>query len=67
MALARLELGADLPLWILDEPFDALDERAAAWLRELIASHLHRGGIVVLTSHQDTALERGADIVAIDL
>ena len=66
-ALARLELGADLPLWILDEPFDALDERAAAWLRELISAHLQRGGIVVLTSHQDTALERGADIVAIDL
>ncbi len=47
-ALARLEFGADLPLWILDEPFDALDERAAAWLRELISAHLQRGGIVVI-------------------
>ncbi|MEO6745642.1 MAG: cytochrome c biogenesis heme-transporting ATPase CcmA, partial [Caldimonas sp.] len=56
-ALTRLELGAELPLWILDEPFDALDERAAGWLRELVSAHLRRGGIVVLTSHQDTALE----------
>ena len=39
-------------LWILDEPFNALDSNAVAELESLIAEHLAAGGIVVLTSHQ---------------
>lgn len=59
-ALARLALAADAthraPLWILDEPFNALDDAAAAWLVRLIKTHLQRSGTVVLTSHQSVAL-----------
>ena len=51
-ALARLALGAGAPLWVLDEPFNALDSVATAWLMGLVAEHVGRGGIVVLTSHQ---------------
>jgi heme exporter protein A len=40
-------------LWILDEPFNALDTNAVHALQDLIAEHLERGGLVVLTSHQD--------------
>ncbi|RZU03089.1 cytochrome c biogenesis heme-transporting ATPase CcmA [Rivibacter subsaxonicus] len=58
LALARLLIGAP-PLWVLDEPFDALDSSALQWLRELIAGHLGRGGIVVLSSHQEVALDTG--------
>ncbi len=50
-ALARLPLG-QAALWVLDEPFNALDSAASAWLLALIESHLRGGGMAVLTSHQ---------------
>ena len=52
-ALARLALSQNAPLWILDEPFNALDIAANAWLTGLIQGHLKNAGMVVLTSHQD--------------
>lgn len=56
VALARLVLGSDVPLWVLDEPFNALDTAATAWLVGLLAEHTARGGIVVLTSHQSVGI-----------
>ncbi|HEU0200600.1 MAG TPA: cytochrome c biogenesis heme-transporting ATPase CcmA [Burkholderiaceae bacterium] len=56
IALTRLFLAASAPLWILDEPFTALDTRGVAVLVDLIAVHAARGGIVVLTTHQDVPL-----------
>ncbi len=55
-ALARLALSQHAPLWILDEPFNALDTAANAWLTNLIEAHLHHAGMVILTSHQDTPI-----------
>lgn len=52
-ALARLALSQAAPLWILDEPFNALDTAANTWLTGLIEAHLRSQGMVVLTSHQD--------------
>jgi heme exporter protein A len=52
VALARLPLSAWAPLWVLDEPFNALDTAASAWLVDTLTKHLQQGGIVVLTSHQ---------------
>lgn len=52
-ALARLTLSQNAPLWVLDEPFNALDTAATAWLAGQIGAHLSNAGIVVLTSHQD--------------
>lgn len=43
-------------LWILDEPFNALDVEAIAQLEQLIAEHLSAKGMVVLTSHQPVTL-----------
>ncbi len=54
-ALARLPLGS-ARLWVLDEPFNALDSAATAWLLGLIEGQLQRGGLVVLTSHQPVGL-----------
>lgn len=51
-ALARLELSSERELWLLDEPFIALDTEAAARVEQLIAEHLGRGGMVVMTTHQ---------------
>jgi heme exporter protein A len=56
VALARLALGGAAPLWILDEPFVALDTSATAWLRERIGAHLRQGGMAVLTTHQAVAI-----------
>jgi heme exporter protein A len=53
VALARLWFGAAQPLWILDEPLTALDLHAVELMRGLIASHLARSGLVLLTSHQE--------------
>ena len=39
-------------LWLLDEPFDALDTAACAALADLAARHVAGGGAIVLTSHQ---------------
>lgn len=55
-ALARLALCQAAPLWVLDEPFNALDVAATAWLSGLIEVHLQRAGLVVLTSHQEVAI-----------
>ena len=50
IGLARLA-SATRPLWILDEPATALDERALAWLAELLDAHLNRGGLAVVATH----------------
>ncbi len=55
MALARLALEPR-PLWILDEPFTALDVRAVRALLDRFATHLAGGGLIILTSHQEVAL-----------
>ena len=57
VALARLVLATSAPLWVLDEPFNALDDAAGDWLCGLIAAQLGRGGVVVLTSHQNVGLD----------
>ena len=43
-------------IWILDEPFNALDSRAVSELEALIEERLILGGIVILTSHQSVNL-----------
>ena len=50
VALARLHLDSPA-LWILDEPFTALDKQGVAQLEEHLARHCERGGMVVLTTH----------------
>jgi heme exporter protein A len=54
--LARLALAANKPLWVLDEPFTALDRAATDLVLGHLQAHLSRGGSVVLTSHQDIDL-----------
>jgi heme exporter protein A len=56
-ALARLAVGEAQPLWILDEPFAALDAAGIDLVQSLASEHLARGGMVVLTTHQDARIE----------
>lgn len=55
--LARLALPPAPLLWVLDEPFNALDADAVVWLSGLIRQHLQHKGLVVLTSHQDIEID----------
>jgi heme exporter protein A len=52
VGLARLYLSS-APLWILDEPFTALDKKGVAEKEALIAEHVSRGGMVILTTHHE--------------
>ena len=54
VALARLHLDPP-PLWILDEPFTALDKQGVAELERHLADHCEAGGLVVLTTHHSLA------------
>ncbi len=59
--LARLHLSFDArhkrSLWLLDEPFTAIDRGGVAALTDTMAQQVRRGGAVVLTSHQDLPLD----------
>ncbi len=63
VALARLQLGAESgrsqALWILDEPFTALDQAAVTALCETLNAHLARGGMLIYTTHQEITLTAG--------
>ena len=67
VALARLQLAQDKPLWLLDEPFNALDHDANEALQVLIQGHLTRGGMVALSSHQAVALDQIDRVVRVNL
>ena len=50
VALARLKISR-APLWILDEPFTALDKDGVSWLEGELQAHVSNGGAVIITSH----------------
>jgi heme exporter protein A len=53
VSLARLWMSSDPDaLWLLDEPFNALDAAMTMRLCERLALHAENGGRVILTSHQ---------------
>ncbi|MEJ2552678.1 MAG: cytochrome c biogenesis heme-transporting ATPase CcmA [Gammaproteobacteria bacterium] len=55
LALARLLL-APRTLWIMDEPFNALDVKAVAMIQEILIEHLDNGGMAILTTHQEVEI-----------
>ncbi|WP_252273131.1 cytochrome c biogenesis heme-transporting ATPase CcmA [Pseudomonas subflava] len=65
VGLARLYLDAP-PLWILDEPFTALDKQGVAQLEAHLAHHCDGGGMVVLTTHHSLT-EKPAGYRELDL
>lgn len=61
-ALARLPLARRQRLWVLDEPFNALDADGTDWLMGEMRGHLLREGLVVFTSHQSLPIDTAADL-----
>lgn len=59
--LARLWTQAAL-LWVLDEPFTALDPPAIDLLAQRLHNHLKLGGMAVITSHQAVPLPAGQEV-----
>jgi len=55
VALARMWF-TDCPLWILDEPFTAIDKSGVQVIENLLISHAQKGGMVILTTHQDLSI-----------
>ncbi len=55
VALARLWLS-HAPLWVLDEPFAALDTASVLILAARISLHIARGGMTIITTHQDVVI-----------
>jgi heme exporter protein A len=62
VALARLAVSRAQPLWVLDEPFTALDAAAVGFVQTLIGEQLARGGTVVFTTHQEVVIEAGVKL-----
>lgn len=63
--LARLYLSR-CPLWLLDEPFTAIDKTGVAELEKLMLRHVERGGAVVLTSHQLLRVSYNVQMLKLD-
>jgi heme exporter protein A len=55
VTLAKLWL-AEGKLWILDEPFAALDIASVTVLAAKLGEHLSNGGMAILTTHQDVTI-----------
>ncbi|WP_394132476.1 cytochrome c biogenesis heme-transporting ATPase CcmA [Shewanella maritima] len=51
-ALGRL-WHTNCRIWILDEPFTAIDKKGVEELENLFLKHAESGGCVILTTHQD--------------
>ena len=64
VALARMLL-ANVPLWLMDEPFTNLDREGRKLVMELVVEHLGTGGMCVMAAHQD--IEINAPVTKIRL
>jgi len=56
LALARL-LASRRPLWLLDEPFAALDTSGQALVAQAMARHCGEGGIIIAATHDPLGLD----------
>ena len=49
-------------VWLLDEPFSALDSQAIKIIESRIEEHCNSGGLCILTTHQDCNIENIKEI-----
>lgn len=65
VSLARLLL-TPARLWVLDEPFTALDRKGVAELEDFLAEHVRAGGSVLLTTHHPLRLPCELSVLDLD-
>lgn len=58
LGLARVALS-DRPLWLLDEPDNALDDEGALCLADMLRAHRAAGGLAIVATHRGLALAEG--------
>jgi heme exporter protein A len=63
VALARLAAAPPAPIWLLDEPFDALDGDGIDALNRLLVEHACGGGASVVTSHVSLTIEAPTPVI----
>lgn len=66
VALCRLGFSADKRLWVLDEPFAALDAASIARVAAVVIAYLREGGMAVFTTHQEVELT-GVQVCTLEL
>jgi heme exporter protein A len=66
VALTGLAFSGARALWVLDEPFAALDTASVSRLAAELSAHLDRGGMVMFTTHQEVDLP-GAAMGSVEL
>ena len=59
VALSRLWLKP-AKVWVLDEPFTALDSKGIYLLESLMKQHIQKSGLAIVTSHQPLSENAGA-------
>ncbi len=65
VSLARMKLIA-AKMWILDEPFTALDKRGVAELETMLATFVKEGGALMLTTHHPLQLQCPVEVLDLD-
>ena len=65
VSLARMLLS-EARLWIIDEPFTALDKQGVAELESLLCEHANNGGSVILTTHHDLHMDFPIQVIDLD-
>jgi heme exporter protein A len=66
VALAKLWLKPLSSLWVLDEPFTALDVHMIACIEHKISEFVNQGGAVVMTSHQPLNLSCNTSVMNLE-
>lgn len=65
VSLARMLLSK-AKLWIIDEPFTALDKQGVEELEALLVEHAKAGGSIILTTHHNLQLDYPLNIIDLD-
>jgi len=65
VSLARMKL-IRTQLWILDEPFTALDKRGVGELEAMLADFVDKGGALLLTTHHSLQMRCHVDAIDLD-
>jgi heme exporter protein A len=65
VSLARMLLS-QAKLWIVDEPFTALDKQGVQELEALLSAHALAGGAIILTTHHSLQMNYPIQVVDLD-